>query len=84
MKPAWAVLIYLQTFRNMKALIGFCVTVQTYWWLKVDGSHIILSGDVAPLQLALGKTLSMYNDTVASCLCIIFLLDGLLDRCTHT
>ena len=31
----------------MKDLVGFSVIVQTYWRLKVDGSHIIFRGDIA-------------------------------------
>ena len=60
-------ILYLQTFKNNKDLVGFCVIVQTYWWLKVDGSHVILNGDVAPpegsLGFRFGKTPSKYAVT---------------------
>ena len=39
---------YLQRFTSVKDLVGFSVIVQAYWKLKVDGSHSILRGDIAP------------------------------------
>ena len=38
----------LQYFVEQKHLVAFSVIVQAYWRLKVDGSQIILSGDLAP------------------------------------
>ena len=38
----------LQYFVDQRHLVAFSVVVQAYWRLKVDGSNIILSGDLAP------------------------------------
>lgn len=39
---------FLQSFVNVRDLVGFSVIVQAYWRLKVDGNHSIFRGDIAP------------------------------------
>ena len=41
-------ILILQYFVDQRHLVAFSVVVQAYWRLKVDGSNIILSGDLAP------------------------------------
>ena len=48
----------LQIFVEQKHLVAFSVIVQAYWRLKVDGSNIILAGDIAPPEecMKVGKS----------------------------
>ena len=70
--------IILQNFKSVSDLVGFSVTVQTYWWLKVDGNHVILTGDIAPdertLRVGFGRssksTVKIYTVTFLSALLI--------------
>jgi hypothetical protein len=43
---------------EQKHLVAFSVIVQAYWRLKVDGSNIILSGDLTPPEecVKIGKS----------------------------
>lgn len=40
--------LFPQIFVEQRQLVAFSAIVQAYWRLKVDGSDIILSGDIAP------------------------------------
>ena len=63
---------FLQYFVDQKHLVAFSVIVQAYWRLKVDGSNIILGGDIAPPDVCLKigkrgkkKSSSTYTSTIS-------------------
>ena len=69
----------------MKDLVGFSVIVQTYWRLKVDGSHSIFRGDIAPPDLD-GRLHHLRPDKNSKCIIIAivylyFVMYKIIIRC---